>query len=159
MLNEPFGILDNIPLIWCFASFETCQSGVLEIVTQKRGLTDAPRVPSVLSLLYGTSAPLVHFHTNHSQPLSRICIPYLRLGTGTKLCWSLEGEGRRNERWKSEEGARVIACSPDTWSLSGEELRGRRGYVINLSSALMFQNKDEHLALIFVACSADGLLR
>lgn len=47
MLNEPFGILDNIPLIWCFASFETYQSGGLEIATQKRGLTDAPQVFSV----------------------------------------------------------------------------------------------------------------
>lgn len=43
MLNEPFQILDNIPLMWCFASFETYQSRVLEIVTQKRGLTDAPK--------------------------------------------------------------------------------------------------------------------
>lgn len=43
MLNEPFGIFDNIPLIWCFASFETYQSHILEIVTQKRGLTDAPQ--------------------------------------------------------------------------------------------------------------------
>ncbi len=43
MLNEPFQILDNVPLIWCFASLETYQSGVLEIVTQKRGLTDAPK--------------------------------------------------------------------------------------------------------------------
>lgn len=57
MLNEPFRILDNIPLIWCFASFETYQSRVLEIVTQKRGLTDAPQpkqqVFSVLSVFAG----------------------------------------------------------------------------------------------------------
>lgn len=68
---------------------------------------------------------------------------------------------------KSEEGVLVIACSPDTWSLSGEEIPGGGGgaggcwrwYVINLSSALMSQNKDEHLTLILAACSADGLLR
>lgn len=56
MLNEPFRILDNIPLIMCFASFETYQSRLLEIVTQKRGLTDAPQ-PTQLVPMYFLHSP------------------------------------------------------------------------------------------------------
>ena len=80
MLNEPFGILDNIPLIWCFASFETHQSGVLEIVTQKRGLADAPRpTQQVLSELPVPAVPryvcpLIRFHTGSTPPLN-LCVP------------------------------------------------------------------------------------
>lgn len=93
MLNEPFRILDNTPLIWCFASFETYQSRVLEIVTQKRGLTDAPQptqqVLSVLSVFAGLQyvCPLIHFDTNFTQPLNLcICIPTCTSDPGIKLC-------------------------------------------------------------------------
>lgn len=84
MLNEPFGILDNIPLIWCFASFETYQSRLVEIVTQKRGLADTLR-----------SAQFIHFHASYShntQSATRA------REDGAKLCLVFAGEGRQNER-------------------------------------------------------------
>lgn len=64
---------------------------------------------------------------------------------------------------KSEEGVQVIACSRDTWSLSGEEILGAEGVDGAAEVCHQFrlgpQNKDEHLTLIFMASSADGLLR
>lgn len=134
MLNEPFRILDNIPLIWCFASFETYQSRVLEIATQKRGLADAPQpkqrklffffMSSLYSLVLCYVCPLIHFHTNFTQPLNLcICIPTCASAQESS-CACVFREGEMKWEMKSEEGVRVIACSRDTWSLSGEEILG-----------------------------------
>lgn len=58
MLNEPFGILDNIPLIWCFASFQTYESRALEIATpSKASVTPhSQHKYSLYCLVYSTSA-------------------------------------------------------------------------------------------------------
>lgn len=105
MLNEPFRILDNIPLIWCFASFETYQSRLVEIVTQKRGLADTLR-----------SAQLIHFHASYSHNTQS--------ATRAKIVPCVRGGGETKREMKNESGVRVIACSGDTWSLSGEEILG-----------------------------------
>lgn len=108
MLNEPFRILDNIPLIWCFASFETYQSRLLEIVTQTQGLADAPQpTQQVFSVLSAFTGPryaclVIHFHTNFTPPVNlSICIPTWTSDPGIKLCWCLQGreEEMRDEKW------------------------------------------------------------
>lgn len=117
----------------CFASFETYQSRVLEIVTQKRGLTDAPQptqqVFSVLPVLFGLQyvCPLIRFHTNFPQPLNLcICIPSCTPAQELSCACVCRG-GKKKWEMKSEEGVWVIACSRDTWSLSGEEIPGAEG--------------------------------
>lgn len=86
MLNEPFRILDNIPLIWCFASFETYQSRLLEIVTQTQGLADAPQpTQQVFSVLSAFTGQLVYmpsssiFDQFHPASKSFYLFSYLNL--------------------------------------------------------------------------------
>ena len=176
MLNEPFRILDNIPLIWCFASFETYQSGVLEIVTQKWGLIgiQPPTQTGFCSVLTRWSAlscvftPIMHRTQNLVPLFLPAPRPGNRISSRARVCEG-GGEEMRDEKW----GGYTSNCLlwrhvEPVWrrdtGLGGSERGGNGGvwgwtYVINLSSALMFQNKDGHLALIFVACSADGPLR
>lgn len=145
MLNEPFRIPDNIPLIWCFASFETYQSRVLEIVTQKQGLADAPQptqqVFSALACLHYV-CPLIHFHTNCTQlrNLYCICIPTYSTPRHRNRHASVCRGGEKKWELKSEEGVQILACSWDTWSLSWEEILEAEGgwwwwwrYVINFA--------------------------
>lgn len=137
MLNEPFGILDNIPLIWCFASFETHQSGVLEIATQKRGLPYAPQPTKVSSELPVPAVqryvcPLIRFHTSSTPPLN-LCVP--TCATAQESSCAGVCRGGETREMKSEEGALVIARSPDTWSLSGEEIPGAEAALVGAGGA------------------------
>lgn len=132
MLNEPFQILDNIPLIMCFTSFETYQSRVLEIVTQKarphwRPTANPTRFFSTPCPLWFTVCLPSHFHTDLPQLLNLcICIPSCPLAQKLSCACVCRG-GRKKWEMKSEEGVWVIACSRDTWSLSGEEIPGAEG--------------------------------
>lgn len=139
ILNEPFEILDNIPLIWCFASFETCRSGVLEIATQRRGLSDAPQPTQVSSAFSALQLVrrLVHFHTNHAVNLH--C--YQRLGRfiTAQVVHEFAGKEEKKGEMKSEEGMRVIAC-PTRGACLGKRYSGCCWrYVINFSWAIIFQ--------------------
>lgn len=104
MLNEPFRILDNIPLITCFASFETYQSRLLEIVTQKRGLTDAPQPTQPVPLYFlhspDDAAPALSFISHHfySATTTFHLSPPATALPGIKAVRVFAGQGGRNER-------------------------------------------------------------
>lgn len=75
----------------------------MEIVTQKPGLADTLR-----------SAQLIRFHASYSHNTRR----------RGKIVPCVRGGGETKREMKNESGVRVIACSGDTWSLSGEEILG-----------------------------------
>lgn len=99
MLNEPFRILDNIPLIMCLASSETCQS---RLPSPRNSNTKArPRLDSrhtTSCALYflrwpddAVSAPSHSFHTTATLPSAP---PPPRPRPAPGRCVSLQGEGK-----------------------------------------------------------------
>lgn len=149
MLNEPFRILDNIPLIWCFASFETYQSPGNSNTKARphwRPTANATTFFSVLSVLSGLYiCPLMHLYTSYNETLNSLLIPTCTLAQESrrKLMLAGRGEEMEDEKW----GGRTSNCLLErlvepVWRRDTGGGGWRWRYVINFSLALIFQNKD-----------------
>lgn len=88
-----------------------------------------------------------------------VTLTTLNLLRGPKLCLVLRGDKTRDEKWVGCTSNRLLWRHVEPVWRRDTGLRWGWRYVINLSLALMVQNKDEHPALIFVACSLDLLLK